>query len=253
MSPPLTTAPPSPLPGPSYDSDPPSSAPPPAGADIGRRLYEDELKARMSDLGIDDTMDDSIRTQELRYWRKKVSLEEEAAVKQAGMLLTMLSSFLESFTSAVGFKTIRTQGLSDAIQTALEAGDFDLAIKSYCISPQAISMLKNPITSFMTSFGHVVLRTHIENMKKELAQGVKRYNRTPPTHVHDDGTTTETNSATTRPSFAVNTPSAPTLASVFRQKVTQIAPVLTVMKSVMTNNNTSSDTGTYDPSTLQLG
>ena len=142
---------------------------------MGRKLYEDELDCRMQDLGIGKKTDESIRTQELRYWRKKVSLEEEAAVKQAGMLLSLLSSFVESFTNAIGFTTIRTKGLSEAIQGALEAGDFDLAIKSYCVSPQALNMLKNPITSFMTSFGHVILRTHIGNVKLELEEGIAKF------------------------------------------------------------------------------
>ena len=141
---------------------------------LGRKLYEDELDSRMETMGLGSDTNESTRTQELRYWRKKVCMEEDSAVKQAGMLLSLLSSFVESFTNAVGFTTIRTQGLSEAIQTALEAGDFDLAIKSYCVSPQALLMLQNPGTSFLTSFGHVVLRTHIDNMKRELSAGIAK-------------------------------------------------------------------------------
>jgi hypothetical protein len=108
-------------------------------------------------------------------------MEEESAVKQAGMLLTMLSSFLESFTSAIGFNLVKTTGLSTAIQNALESGDFDLAIKSYCVNPSAISMLKNPMASFLTSFGHVMLRTHLDNMKKDLEKGLNNsYQGRPP-------------------------------------------------------------------------
>lgn len=140
-------------------------------------IYEAELRARMEDLGMQDSSSRDTRREELSYWRKKISLEEEAAVKQAGMLLSLLSSLVESFTNAVGFKTIKTQGLSDAIQEALENGDFDLAIKSYCVSPHALNMLKNPVTSFMTSFGHVILRTHIANVKRELQEGIDSFKR----------------------------------------------------------------------------
>jgi hypothetical protein len=139
-------------------------------------LYQDELAERLRDIGVEQGPEkSSARSKELAYWRKKVSMEEESAVKQAGMLLTMLSSFLESFTSAIGFNLIRTSGLSTAIQNALESGDFDLAIKSYCVNPSAISMLKNPVASFLTSFGHVILRTHLENIKGELEKGISVY------------------------------------------------------------------------------
>jgi hypothetical protein len=135
-------------------------------------LYQDELADRLRDVGVTSTSDKTARSQELAYWRKKVSMEEESAVKQAGMLLTMLSSFLESFTSAIGFNLVRTNGLSTAIQNALESGDFDLAIKSYCVNPSTISMLKNPVASFLTSFSHVMLRTHLDNIKKDLEKGI---------------------------------------------------------------------------------
>jgi hypothetical protein len=36
-------------------------------------------------------------------------------------------------------------------------------------------MLKNPVASFMTSFGHVILRTHLDNMKKDLEKGIGSY------------------------------------------------------------------------------
>lgn len=144
-----------------------------ATSSLDSELYQNELADRLRDVGVTSATDKTARSQELAYWRKKVSMEEESAVKQAGMLLTMLSSFLESFTSAIGFNLVRTSGLSTAIQTALESGDFDLAIKSYCVNPSAISMLKNPVASFLTSFGHVMLRTHLDNIKKDLEKGIQ--------------------------------------------------------------------------------
>jgi hypothetical protein len=245
--------------------------------DLGRRLYEDELNSRMQDLGIGKQGDESVRTQELRYWRKKVSLEEEAAVKQAGMLLSLLSSFVESFTNAIGFTTIRTQGLSEEIQTALESGDFDLAIKSYCVSPQALSMLKNPVTSFMTSFGHVLLRTHIRNVKRELEDGIERFKHKqplqpappplptaplpiPPVRPYPEPTTRpwDTHQVTdstgsTRPAFKVHTDPVVSIADTFRGQVTSIAPMLTAMKHIATATSVPTPVDdTYNPSGLSL-
>jgi hypothetical protein len=223
-------------------------------SDMGRKIYEDELDSRMEDLGIGKQQDESIRTQELRYWRKKVSLEEEAAVKQAGMLLSLLSSFVESFTNAIGFTTIRTQGLSEAIQSALESGDFDLAIKSYCVSPQALSMLKNPVTSFFTSFGHVILRTHIENVKREIEEGIEKFKHKQQVYHPPVDTRNVTDSAGhIRPAFKLNTEPMPSIGETFRSQVSSMGPVLTAMKHVATAvSDTKEVDESYRPSGLSL-
>jgi hypothetical protein len=239
-------------------------------SDLGRKLYKDELESRMQDMGMGKQPDESIRTQELRYWRKKVSLEEEAAVKQAGMLLSLLSSFVESFTNAIGFTTIRTKGLSEAIQTALESGDFDLAIKSYCVSPQALSMLKNPVTSFMTSFGHVLLRTHIENVRRELEDGIQKFKQKksmpehipapiPPSQMYAEPTTPwDTRNivdptGSLRPVFKVHGEASPNMVDAFRSQVTSMAPVLSVLKQVAATATPSTHVAdAYDPSELDL-
>ena len=245
---PRVVPPPSPAPLPTPPATPqlprppplssPFSAPVPTSASSSAHthdnsaLYADELDARMSDLGLKTAHASSARSQEIQYWRKKVSLEEEAAVKQAGMLLSLLSSFVESFTNAVGFTTIRTQGLSDAIQTALESGDFDLAIKSYCVSPQALSLLKNPVTSFMTSFGHVVLRTHIENVKRELSEGIQKF-KTAREHPSSVMSSPKANvvdpSGISRPMFNLDKPTKPCLSDSFQSNMSKIAPVLGMM------------------------
>ena len=223
-------------------------------SDMGRKLYEDELDSRMEDLGTGKQQDESIRTQELRYWRKKVSLEEEAAVKQAGMLLSLLSSFVESFTNAIGFTTIRTQGLSEAIQSALEPGDFDLAIKSYCVSPQALNMLKNPVTSFLTSFGHVLLRTHIENVKREIEEGIEKFKHKQQVYHPPVDTRNVTDPAGhIRPAFKLNTEPMPSIGETFRSQVSSTGPVLTAMKHVATAVcDTKEVDESYRPSGLSL-
>jgi len=214
---------------------------------LGRKLYEDELDSRMAQLGLSSDGKESTRTQELRYWRKKVGMEEEAAVKQAGMLLSLLSSFVESFTTAVGFTTIRTQGLSEAIQTALEAGDFDLAIKSYCVSPDALEMLKNPAMSFMTSFGHIVLRTHIDNVKRELTQGIEKFNLSSSSGGSDHKSPHAKTASDilhaqnpTRTALTFKTPPAPSLVESFRAQLSTFSPVFQAVHSAVTNSTPAS-------------
>lgn len=261
-------------------------------------LYAEELDARLADMGVHAESPDNTKTpttnrrsQELSYWRKKVSLEEEAAVKQAGMLLSLLSSFVESFTNAVGFTTIKTQGLSEAIQDALESGDFDLAIKSYCVSPHALNMLKNPVTSFMTSFGHVVLRTHIVNVKRELQEGIDDFKRRkreehdretqraaaqthvpqtrippivpngvgykPPWSVPPINRVTDS-TGNHRPMFELpdETPQSKNIGLTFRDQVSKITPVLGALHKISTlggNNSTPTPTDIgLSPGTLDF-
>ena len=248
-------------------------------------IYEDELKARMHDLGMSSPQASNYqqgsRHEELSYWRKRISLEEEAAVKQAGMLLSLLSSFVESFTNAVGFTTIKTQGLSEAIQDALENGDFDLAIKSYCVNPHAMSMLKNPVTSFMTSFGHVVLRTHIANVKRELQEGIDSYKRRKQEeHRREEAAANMMNNASTnqqnnipwnvplsnitdqdgntRPRFelpASSSSSSTDIGNSFRNQMNKITPVIGALQQFATTSNTQPSQSLdnhLNPSQLQM-
>ena len=159
-----------------------------------RHLYQQELKSRIKSLTHPEdshasqgqNVDGDLRQQEMEYWKKKVSLEEQAAIKQAGMVLTLLSNVIESFTNAIGFKMIRIQGLSTQMESALQMGDFDLAIRSYISHPSTIQLLQNPMASFVTSFGHVVLRTHLNNIKRERAASKKKAEtvRVPPFDVY---------------------------------------------------------------------
>lgn len=145
--------------------------------DVG--LYNQELQNRLHTLGVQKdtqcqndhgtTTDDAknLREKELAYWKKKVSLEEEIAIKQAGMFLRLLSNVMETFTNAVGFKFLKINGLSTQIEHALKSGSFDLSIKHYITNPGTLQLLQNPIASFITSFGHVIIRTHLANIKRE--------------------------------------------------------------------------------------
>jgi hypothetical protein len=125
-------------------------------------------------------MSHDVHMREMEYWKKKVSLEEEAAMKQAGMVLTLISNLLESLTSAVGFKHIKIEGLSTQVETALETGAFDLAIKNYCTNPATLHLLQSPTSSFITSFIHIVLRTHLKNVQQEKQTAMDKYKTTSP-------------------------------------------------------------------------
>jgi len=111
------------------------------------------------------------RDKEIIFYKKKASLEEEAAVRQASLVLTLISNGVESLSSAINLQAVKTDGLSDNVEKALTAGEFDLAIKAYTDNPSSQVILRNPVTSGITAFGNVLLKTHNENMKKELKSG----------------------------------------------------------------------------------
>ena len=130
-------------------------------------LYENELNARLREMNHDNpigTKSTTVREREMEYWRKKVSLEEEVAIKQAGMALSLLSNVIETVCNATGFKKIDMRGLSSHLDKALRTGAFDTAIKSYCASPSTVKLLQNPLSSFATSFVYVILQTHLDNV-----------------------------------------------------------------------------------------
>ncbi len=108
----------------------------------------------------------------MEYWRKKASEEEKAAMRRAGMMLVLFANGIESMNSAFGCKAIKTKGLSDEIEASIGAGEFDTCIKSIAITPGAIAVLNNPVASFATTFGSIVLSTHMKNLKKEAANGI---------------------------------------------------------------------------------
>jgi hypothetical protein len=156
-------------------------------------LYISELSDRLSRMNMNSksnsnmnygnhdktpsVINNDAHVREMEYWRKKVSLEEEAAMKQAGMFLTLLSNLMESLTSAVGFKHIKIDGLSTHVETALETGAFDLAIKNYCSNPSTLYLLQSPTSSFVTSFAHIVLRTHLGNVQRERKEARDKYTK----------------------------------------------------------------------------
>ena len=119
--------------------------------------------------------EDRKRRDELRYYRKKASLEEEVAITQAATLLDLMSTFVENLSSSVGFDAVKLGGLANNIQKALEEGSFDLALKSYVSKPELMNLLQNPMLSFASTFTKVVLRTHAENVKSELESGIEGF------------------------------------------------------------------------------
>ena len=116
---------------------------------------------------------DETKTKELAYWREKANRDEEAAIRRSGVILILLANGIESINSALNCKAIKTKGLSDDIEAAVDSGEFDTCIKSLAITPTAMKIINNPIASFSTTFGSILLSTHMRNMKEEAAGGIK--------------------------------------------------------------------------------
>jgi hypothetical protein len=121
------------------------------------------------------TEEDRKRRDELRYYRKKATIEEEIAISQAATLLDLMSTFIENLSSTVGFDAVKLGGLATNIQQALEEGSFDLALKSYVSKPELMNLLQNPMLSFASTFTKVVMKTHAENVKNELEAGIEGF------------------------------------------------------------------------------
>ncbi len=90
-------------------------------------------------------------------------------------MLVLMANGIESANSAFGCRAIKTKGLSDDVEAAVEAGEFDTSIKAFAITPAALQIINNPITSFGTTFGSILLQTHLRNLKEEavLAKSVR--------------------------------------------------------------------------------
>jgi hypothetical protein len=138
-------------------------------AEVGARKYNDRRYDSKSYRSSDD---DRKRKDELSYFREKANMEEEAAIRQAGMLLNLMSTFTENLAGTVGFNAIKLTNLAENMESGLENGDFDLAIKSYISKPETLSMLQNPLLSFGSSFASIISKTHADNVKRELQQGL---------------------------------------------------------------------------------
>lgn len=210
--------------------------------------------------------DDETRRTELAYWRRKVTLEEESAVKQAGMLLSMLSGIVETISGLFPNNFIKTKGLSEQVEKALEGGEFDLCIKDYCVSPGAIKMLRNPIMSFITSFLYIVLKTHVQHIRqtrthshsskddhKKQSNDHKKQSKKHKHRRHVSQTSSDSSSSTaqssddgtarsdrrrstlpvSRTAFKANRDKSMEFGTVFVQQLSSLAPIMGTLHRVM--------------------
>jgi hypothetical protein len=154
--------------------------------DVERRLRELQEKMEMltlpkTSLLIDDlssrtkpnTTTSQLKQTEMEFWRKKANDDEHATIRRAGVIVVLVANAIESVNNALGCKAIKTTGLSDEVEASIEAGEFDTCIKSLAITPGAIAVINNPVASFATTFGSIVLSTHMKNLKKEAANGIQ--------------------------------------------------------------------------------
>ena len=145
-------------------------------------LYQDEISDRLSKVGGHSDTNRPVGTihqtkrDEMQYWRKKATLEEQSSVRQTGVMITLVANFIESLNNSLGGKFIKSTGLSNMVESALEEGEFDVAIRSFASNPQASKFLKNPISSFVTVFGGILMAVHVRNIKDGISNTSKKHN-----------------------------------------------------------------------------
>jgi hypothetical protein len=147
-----------------------------------REEEEEEARRRRKDGtgkgergGDPDDMSRDAYMQELKWWREKSQTDVNTSVTQLGMCLAVLASFLETGNAAIGGTALlRTQNLAENMQAAIDNGEFNMSLRAAVNTPSALNILKNPITSFTTTFASVLLDTHKLNLDAEKGGGKKK-------------------------------------------------------------------------------
>ena len=138
-------------------------------------MLKTELLARVRDLQIDGGMhearkddvqpDDDVGAHEINYWRKRAQKDEQNSMKHVSTVLSFIANIVESIAAGLGTR-IRLTGLSEAIDAAVDNGDFDHGLKTLSLTPAAVSVFKNPMASFMSTFATIILQTYLKNLKQ---------------------------------------------------------------------------------------
>ena len=140
-------------------------------------LLIDDLSSRCDTKGATASQ---LKQTEMEFWRKKANDEEHATIRRAGVIVVLVANAIESVNNALGCKAVKTTGLSEEVEASIEAGEFDTCIKSLAITPGAIAVINNPVASFATTFGSIVLSTHMKNLKREAANGISSLQKPKP-------------------------------------------------------------------------
>ena len=173
-------APPPLAPPPLAPSLPPPSPPPTEDSGhLFNRLFNDELSSRSKRK---QKHDDDAATKELQYWRAKSCIDKKVTVTHTGMIIVLLAGCVESLNASIGKGFVDTRGLSSSVEDGIGNGDFDALIESLSSHPTAISMVRNPLASFIAIFGGIILSTHLKNKKRTRDEKPKDVGTALPAH-----------------------------------------------------------------------
>ncbi len=105
---------------------------------------------------------------EVEYHRQKTDLKQKLAEKQVKIWAMVVTRLIETFVGAIGTDLVKLNGLADAVEDSLEEGTFNSVIRAYTESDQSLQILTNPATTLGANFVDIVLKTHRENVEREI-------------------------------------------------------------------------------------
>jgi len=100
-----------------------------------------------------------------RYWDSRGEFVRERALANASSVLVMGTSLFESVTNAINFHLLRTNGLADNIEIALEQKKFDSYIEEMVSIEWIKEILGSASTGALALFANIIMHTHKDNMQ----------------------------------------------------------------------------------------
>lgn len=138
-----------------------------------KRYAAEELKYRMQGLRTSDNSSednesvnsDNHDLQEMKYWRKHLSLEDKEIENGFTTVIVLVADIIESIVSEVmDFHAFETKNLSNMVQEAVDGGRFQSAIKHLCNSSVA-KVMQNPYYNALSTFASIALKNHMNQQK----------------------------------------------------------------------------------------
>ena len=111
------------------------------------------------------------RRKEMHAFRLKLDLEEEEMLTNSGTFICVLADTIESIANFCNFHYIETEGLSQKMSEAIKNGRFTMALKQYTQTKSGAAIMKDPLSSFASTFFSIVLNNHVQHKRKHLASG----------------------------------------------------------------------------------
>lgn len=147
-------------------------------------LRDDEVDSRLEamshvpdDYGVDtarssrmqqyDFVDPDRRRKEIKYWRKRMNVEDKAMGRSFYTYIQIVADIAESFFDVLGIHAFETRDLNDKIELAVKAGEFEPAMRRY-VNSGGSEMMRNPYWNAFATFARVALKNHLKKKKKAI-------------------------------------------------------------------------------------